>query len=45
MAIVPGATVPLASDVVNGSVVRAWFYRDAPNARWVLLLARPAPLF
>lgn len=45
MAIVPGATVPLGSDVVNGTVVRAWFYRDVPNARWVLLLARPAPLF
>jgi hypothetical protein len=41
MAIVPGATVPLGSDVVNGSVVRAWFYRDVPNARWVALLVRP----
>ena len=45
MAIVPGATVPLGSDVVNGTVVRAWFYRDAPNARWVALLVRPAPQF
>jgi hypothetical protein len=45
MAIVSGATVPLQPDVVNGTVVRAWFYRDVPNARWVALLVRPAPLF
>lgn len=45
MAIVPGATEPLSSDVVNGTVVRAWFYRDVPNSRWVALRVRPAPLF
>ncbi|MCC7287272.1 MAG: hypothetical protein IT503_13925, partial [Burkholderiaceae bacterium] len=45
MAIVSGATEPLGSDVVNGTVVRAWFYRDVPNARWVALRVRPAPLF
>jgi len=44
MAIVTGATAPLQPDVVNGTVVRAWFYRDVPNARWVALLVRPAPL-
>ena len=44
MAIVAGATLPLQPDVVNGTVVRAWFYRDVPNARWVALLVRPAPL-
>ena len=45
MAIVGGVTAPLQPDVVNGTVVRAWFYRDVPNARWVALLVRPAPLF
>jgi len=27
-----------------GVVVRAWFYRDVANARWVALLVKPAPL-
>lgn len=27
-----------------GTVVRAWFYRDVPNGRWVALLVKPAPL-
>jgi len=44
MAIVPGVTM-LQPGVVNGSVVRAWFYRDVPNQRWVALLVRPAPLY
>jgi hypothetical protein len=39
-----GGTVVDAT-VVNGTVVRAWFYRDVPNARWVALLVLPAPLF
>ncbi|MBE7418934.1 MAG: hypothetical protein HS128_14565 [Ideonella sp.] len=30
--------------VAVGTVVRAWFYRDVPNARWVALLVKPAPL-
>ncbi|MEW6705881.1 MAG: DUF5666 domain-containing protein [Pseudomonadota bacterium] len=42
--LVPMAVTP-ASDVragvVNGALVRAWFYRDAPNARWVVLYAHP----
>lgn len=37
LAITPASTV--ADDVVNGAFVRAWFYRDVPNARWVLLYA------
>jgi len=42
--LVPMAITP-ASDVrpgvVNGALVRAWFYRDAPNARWVVLFVHP----
>jgi len=38
-------TIDAGSDidpgVVNGSVVRAWFYRDVPNQRWVALRVRP----
>jgi len=44
MAIVPGVTT-LQPGVDNGTVVRAWFYRDVPNQRWVALLVRPAPLY
>lgn len=43
MAIVAGSDI--RAGVANGVVVRAWFYRDMPNARWVALLVRPAPLF
>ena len=44
MAVVPGVTM-LLPGVDNGTVVRAWFYRDVPNQRWVALLVRPAPLY
>lgn len=30
----------VAADVVPGATVRVWFYRDVPNARWVVLRAR-----
>ncbi len=38
LAITPASSV--AADVVPGAVVRAWFYRDVPNQRWVVLRAR-----
>jgi hypothetical protein len=41
---VDGGTV-IDPDVGPGVVVRAWFYRDVANARWVALLVKPAPLF
>jgi hypothetical protein len=41
---VDGGTV-IDPDVAAGAVVRAWFYRDVANARWVALLVKPAPLF
>jgi len=40
---VDGGTV-VDPGVGVGTVVRAWFYRDVPNARWVALLVKPAPL-
>lgn len=36
MTIVPG-TSTVNPNVVNGAFVRAWVYRDVPNARWVVL--------
>jgi hypothetical protein len=39
MAITPASTV--TAGVVNGALVRAWFYRDVPNGRWVVLYAHP----
>jgi hypothetical protein len=39
------ANTVVRAGVENGVVVRAWFYRDVPNGRWVALLVRPAPLF
>ena len=39
MAITPASTV--TPGVVNGALVRAWFYRDVPNARWVVIYAHP----
>ena len=36
MTIVPG-TSTVNPNVVNGAFVRAWVYRDIPNARWVVL--------
>jgi hypothetical protein len=39
-----GGTV-IDPGVGAGVVVRAWFYRDVPNARWVALRVLPAPLF
>ena len=43
LAIVAGSDV--RAGVADGVVVRAWFYRDVANSRWVALLVRPAPLF
>jgi hypothetical protein len=45
-------TIPMTIDagtvidpgVAPGVVARAWFYRDVPNARWIALLVKPAPL-
>jgi len=39
MTIVPGTT-SLPGPISNGMVVRAWFYRDIPNGRWVALRVR-----
>jgi hypothetical protein len=41
---ITGNTV-IRAGVGNGVVVRAWFYRDVINQRWVALLVRPAPLY
>lgn len=41
MAIVPGTTQLPAGPIANGTIVRAWFYRDVANARWVALRVRP----
>jgi len=41
---IDGGTV-IDPGVTAGVVVRAWFYRDVPNARWVALRVLPAPLF
>ena len=41
---VNGGTV-IDPSIDAGTVVRAWFYRDVANARWVALLVKPAPLF
>jgi hypothetical protein len=41
---ITGNTV-IRAGVGNGVVVRAWFYRDLINQRWVALLVRPAPLY
>jgi len=43
LAIVAGSDI--RTGVADGVVVRAWFYRDVANSRWVALLVRPAPLF
>jgi hypothetical protein len=43
MAIAAGSDI--RAGVADGVVVRAWFYRDLANSRWVALLVRPAPLF
>ena len=37
--VTPGSVV--FPGVANGVPVRAWFYRDVPNARWVALRVRP----